>query len=201
MKTFLPEDYEAPAKTGGNYFKFQDGANKFRVLGSAITGWSYWTEENKPVRLRKYPEEMPANIRQGDKLKHFWAFPVWSYRDNSVQIMEVTQASIREAMQALVESEDWGDPKGYDITVTRSGQKLDTTYTVQPSPHKPIPAQAADDLMVTTINLNALYEGGDPFEAPKPKEATARNNRPNVVKERIKREEGEVSPEEEALME
>ena len=186
---FLPAGYEAPAKTGGNYFKFQDGANKFRVLSSAITGWSYWTEEGKPVRTRKYPDPMPTNLRTGDKVKHFWAFAVWSYRDNAIQVMEVTQASIREAMQALVASEEWGDPKGYDITITRTGKELNTNFTVQPSPHKAMPQQAADDLMVTTINLDALYEGGDPF-APAP--AKASDFRPDVVK----RDLGEVSAEE-----
>jgi len=190
-KGFLPEGYEAPAKTGGNYFKFQDGPNKFRVLSSAIVGALYWNEENKPVRLRKSPDEAPADMRQGDKLKHFWAFAVWSYRDNAIQIMEVTQASIREQIQALVDSEEWGDPKGYDITVTRSGQKLETSYSVQPSPHKAMPSQAHDDLLVTTINLEALFENGDPFEAAP---ASAAANRPAVAEPN--RAEGEVGDDE-----
>lgn len=191
---FLPADYEAPAKTGGNYFKFQDGANKFRVLASAITGWSFWTEDNKPVRVRNYPETMPSNIRNDEKLKHFWAFPVWSYRDNAVQIMEVTQASIREQMQALVDNPDWGNPNGYDITVTRSGQKLDTSYSVQPSPHKPVPKEAKEEYAGLKLNLAALFDGGNPFDATT---AKASDFRPDVVK----RDEGEVAATEEPIIE
>lgn len=54
----------------------------------------------------------------------------------AVQILEVTQATIQSAIANLVSSQEWGNPREYDITVTRKGSKLDTEYTVQPSPHK-----------------------------------------------------------------
>ena len=52
---------------------------------------------------------------------------------------------------------------GYDITITKRGQKLATEYRVQPSPHKPAPEEALAVLKATPINLAALYEGGDLF--------------------------------------
>lgn len=33
--------------------------------------------------------------------RSFWAFSVWSYRDGKVQVLEITQSSIREQMQNL----------------------------------------------------------------------------------------------------
>ncbi len=39
-------------------------------------------------------------------------------------------------MKTLFDNEDWGEPQGYDITVTREGEKLETKYSVQPSLHK-----------------------------------------------------------------
>src|ERR1051326_1552301 len=164
--SFLPENYERPATSGGNYMKFEDGANKFRVLSDAKVGYLYWTKDKKPVRLKERPTAMPEDIREGDKIKHFWAFIVWSYRDSKVQILEITQASIQAAIEALVTSDDWSDPKEYDLTVTRKGKDLDTEYSVQPQIHRPLSQEARDAYKATQINLDALFAGADPFSAP-----------------------------------
>ena len=165
-KPFLPEGYQAPKQSGGHYMKLQDGANKFRILSEAITGYELWTADNKPVRFRDYPEKVPANIRPDSKIKHFWAFAVWNYGDSAVQILEITQSTILAAITDLLNSEDWGDPRGYDITVNRKGEKLDTEYTTQPAPHKEAGAAIREAYDKQRINLNALFDGGDPFEVP-----------------------------------
>jgi hypothetical protein len=163
MTGFLPTGYKRPETAGGSYAKLEDGANKYRILSGAIVGWLYWTTENKPVRLKERPQTAPADIREGDKIKHMWAFVVWSYRDNKVQILELTQASIQGPLEDLVMSDEWGDPKEYDITITKTGQKLDTEYTVMPSPKKAVPVDAHKAYRETPINLEALFSGSDPF--------------------------------------
>jgi len=171
--SFLPDNYERPASSGGNYAKLEDGQNRFRFLSPAIVGWLYWNTENKPVRLKERPETLPDDIRhengKPDKVKHFWAFAVWNYKEGKVQILELTQASIQGPIEDLVMTEDWGDPTGYDITITKKGQKLDTEYSVQPSPHKPVPTEAVDAYKATPVNLQALFVNEDPF-------ATAQSN-------------------------
>ena len=161
--TWLPENYEKPVASGGNYMRLTDGANKFRVLSAPILGYEYWTDENKPVRLKEMPEEAPEDIRADSKLKHFWAFVVWNYREKRVQILELTQVSIQGPITDLVSSEDWGDPQQYDLTITKKGQKLDTEYTVQPSPHKETPIEALQALEDAHVDLQALFRGQDPF--------------------------------------
>lgn len=169
MSDFLPEGYSVP-KQGGNYFKFKDGANKFRVLASPIIGYMYWNKENKPVRMRKQPSGLPLDIRENedgtfDRIKHFWAVPVWNYAESAVQILEITQATIQAAITDLVSSEEWGNPREFDITVNRKGEKLNTEYTVQPSPHKPLDEKIKTEFEGKKLNLDALFEGGDPFAA------------------------------------
>src|SRR5690606_20654859 len=90
---FLPEGYEAPQGTG-NYMKLQSGENKFRILSKPIIGWLDW-KDNKPYRFRiKERPEKPM----GDKpVRHFWAFIVWNYNAEAVQILEITQATIQKA--------------------------------------------------------------------------------------------------------
>ena len=155
---FLPENYKSPE---GNYMKLQDGENTFRVLSSAIVGWEYWNRDNKPVRSEKDFVQTPADIRMEDgkpsSIKHFWAFLVYNHRAEKQQILEITQSSIQNAIRALVQNPKWGDPKKYDITITRSGSGFDTEYTVMPNPHTEL------EIKPINVNLNALYTGGDPF--------------------------------------
>lgn len=165
---FLPEGYKTPE---GNYSKFKEGENTFRILGSMITGWEYWNKDNKPMRLVAAPVGVPAGIReQADgksKINHFWMFPVWNYDAGKVQIMEITQKSIQEAITALVKNKKWGDPFGYDITVTREGSGLETEYQIMPNPHSELDAAISAQYLALNLNLAAVFNDGDPF-TPKP---------------------------------
>ena|SRR3990167_2389310 len=165
--SFLPEDYKAPDSS--NYLKFKDGENTIRVLSSAIIGYEYWTENNKPVRSREPFQGIPEDIRREKdgtptRIKHFWAFVVWNYEAEKVQIAEITQSTIRKDIKALVDNKKWGDPKGYDITITRTGEGLDTDYAVMPNPHSSLDPVIKAAYEQREINLEALYENGDPFQ-------------------------------------
>lgn len=143
--------------------KFEKGANKFRVLDSAILGYEWWVEEGgkrSPERSRTFQEAVNRGV---EPIKHFWAFPVWNYEESKVQILEITQKGIMSSIKTYVESEDWGDPKGYDLTVKREGDGFDTEYQVIASPHKALSKEIQAEFANTSINLEALYEGSDPF--------------------------------------
>lgn len=153
-----------PENDSTGYLKFKQGATKFRVLSAPVQGWEYWTADNKPVRLREYPQSVPADIRGDSKIKFFWAFVVWNLDLARVQILELTQSTIINAMRDLINSEDYGDPTGYSITVNRKGEGLDTEYSVIPSPPKETPANVLAAYKKANINLEVLFEGGNPFE-------------------------------------
>lgn len=166
--TFIPQDYKLPTSGSSNYMRLQDGPNKFRVLSSAIVGYEYWNNQNKPIRSKHRNDIDPTDIRRNsdgevERVKHFWAFVVWNYSDSKVQILQLTQSTIMEPMLDLIKNPDWGDPHNYDITVTRTGSKLDTTYSIIPSPSKPFTNEEAKN-QATKVNLEALYDGGDPFK-------------------------------------
>ncbi len=167
---FLPENYEAPT---GNYMKLLLGKNKIRILSAAIVGNVFWISDGqarKPVRRRVSeridPAELGIDSRSGEreKARHFWAFACWNYAASAVQILEITQGSIRDSIQALCADEDWGaDVLGYDIAITKSGSGLDTAYTVTPSNKSPTAPPILAAYRAMTINLEALFAGGDPF--------------------------------------
>lgn len=158
---FLPTDYEAP-KTSGGYMKFKDGENRFRILSRPIIGWEDW-KDKKPIRFRLDAKpDRPVNPKK--PIKHFWAFVVWNVLEEKIQILEITQSSIQSEIQALTKDEDWGNPFEYDIKVKRMGDGLDTKYSVNPVPHSKLSATVKTALAEKgAINLEALFEGGDPF--------------------------------------
>lgn len=163
MDNFLPDQYKIP-ESPSNYMRFQEGANTFRVLSSAIVGYEYFTVDNKPVRTKEPFEAIPDNIKVGGKIKPFWAFVVWNYQLKMIQILELTQKSIMSSMKANIDNPKWGSPKMYDITVTRSGEGLDTDYVTQAEPPISEPEQSIlDAYSKKKVNLDALYLGEDPF--------------------------------------
>ena len=172
--TFLPSNYKVPT-SGGNYMRLKQDENPFRILSSAITGFEYWNTDNKPVRSPDPITEVPHDIKK-DKdgkptaIKHFWAFVVWNYADEAVQILEITQKSILKGMKAYIDNKKWGDPKGYDFVVTRTGEGMDTEYSVISEPKSETEEKVIKAYEAKNINLKALYKGEDPFAGGNSKE-------------------------------
>lgn len=165
---FLDPNYEIP-KEPGKYMKFQQGQNKVRILARPILGHVAWNNENKPIRVRM-EEKMPMEhlrIENGEKkIKHFWAMPVWNYSEKLVQILEVTQSTIQRGIKSYAQNDDWGSPLEYDLTISKSGEKLLTEYEVMASPHKTLAKEVVDAWKVVQekgFDLNKLFENGDPF--------------------------------------
>jgi hypothetical protein len=164
---FFPEG-DFPEIDTSNYMKFKkEGNHKFRALSSAIKGYEYFKADNKPVRS-KTPFEDTPDMKPNGKVSLFWAFLVYNYQAKRIQILEIAQKTIREAMEGYINNPDWGSPKNYDITISRKGTtQNDTKYTVVPSPHKPLDQAILDEYAKMNIDLTALYEGIDPFQVDK----------------------------------
>lgn len=165
---FLPENYQPTQPSNGTYLRFKEGTTKFRILSKkAVTGYVYWNNQNKPVRVKEQPKtDRPEGIRFDDKgkpekIKHFWVVVVYDYGSESVAILEITQATIQRAIHALFQDSDWGHPNGYDIKVTRSGSGIDTDYQVSPVPHKQFNYALASGW--EEIDLDSLFQSADPF--------------------------------------
>lgn len=158
--TFLPPDYQAP-KSSNNYMKLQDGENKIRILSQPIFGWEDWVE-NKPVRYRF--NQKPAKSNDPKKpIRHFWCFIVWNYQEERIQILNITQATIRSNIETLCKDADWGDPYFYDIKIIRKGEGTDTEYMVNPLPHRPATPRMIEAFKESPCHLDALFDNADPF--------------------------------------
>jgi hypothetical protein len=182
---FLPEDYEVPVKVG-NYMKLEDGENRFRVLTPAITGYEYWVDENgnvrakdakpqkgdKPERIRKTEldsGESTIPVAAAETMRHFWAFVVWNYKHEKIQIYEITQTTIQKAITAYVKNKKWGSPLEYDIVITKTKtgpNPTDVEYTLLAEPKEEPEEKILTTHLATYVNLDALFDGEDPFKNP-----------------------------------
>jgi len=89
---------------------------------------------------------------------------VIDHADGEVKILELTQQSIIKAIQAYDKNPDWGKPFTYDLTVSKKGEGLKTKYDTQASPKKPLAKDLVKAAMAKRCNLDALYDGADPWD-------------------------------------
>ncbi len=168
---FLPTGYQEPVKVS-NYMKLVEGENNIRILSSAIVGYEYWVDEEndegkqvrKPIRLR---QGQPIPVEFADDVKFFWVFVVYNQDAKKIQILEVTQAKVRKPIKALVDNKKWGDPKEYDITITKTKtgpDPKDVDYQVTPNPKEEIDAEVVAKYEEMNLNLELLFDGEDPFK-------------------------------------
>lgn len=160
-----------PESTGSNYLKITEDPQEFRVLASPIIGYEYFRADGDkvtPVRQKEEFTEIPSDSKDGSKPKEFRAFPVWNHTLGKVQIMEITQASVKKEMLKFIQDEEnWGDPKTYDFRIFKSGKWKETRYTISALPKSKFESEADEKWafeLAKPINLDALFDWGDPFK-------------------------------------
>lgn len=179
---FLPENYKEPVTS--SYMKLEEGDNTIRILGSfeddtAIMGLEYWKTidgKKKPFRVTKdvrVPISELEDLDDYGNLKmpaFFWAVPVWNVQAEKVQILEITQKTIRQAIEGLARNKKWGDPKEYDVVITRTKEGGKTSYSVTPDPKEKLDSKIMEQYKALNINMLALFEGGNPFASQQAEE-------------------------------
>lgn len=180
---FLPENYRIPKKSD-QFMKVTVGKHKVRIMAAPIRGFVFFAEEieketgdkvYKPVRRTEdfgdftTQEMIEAGGKMNDKgkiegSKYFWLMLVWNYKEQRFQVLEITQTTVLEGLMRFIEDGDYGDPRGYDITIERTGTgKNNTKYSVIPSPPKQVDQEISDTFSQLTYNLGAVLENEYPF--------------------------------------
>lgn len=162
--SFISDEFASANNNAGSYFKpAKDKTSKVRILSEkGLEGYVLWTEDNKPVRWHWKDSKPEANYREGDKPRKFLAVAVWNYDDQCVQVWEITQKSVFDALHEITKEPDFGHPNTFDIRITRKGEGLETKYTVIPVPG-PIVPDVEKAMATLSVNLDALLNGEDPF--------------------------------------
>ena len=172
----LPKDYKKedrlsdyPSQFTMAHLKEDPSTVKLRVLTDFITGKEVFGEKDgKPFPYRfRVGEKIPVGCIGSNRftgepntVKGFLAAIVWNYTTNQVEILSVVNNDIKDAIFDLEHDGDWGDCKNYDLTIKRTGQKVETRYKLTPSNLKKFEKQVD----ISGIDMEALYGGENPFE-------------------------------------
>lgn len=180
------------ATAGGNYLNPSsieaDEPTRFTLLGeSSCAGYECWvtTGEGKrkalkfasePTRedLQSRANEEDVTLKGDEKPKPFYAFWIWNYNDEAVQVFQFSQQGLIDPIiQNLSDEEISQEPWAYDFKATTNGLSgLDKRYVVTCVPGKRRTEKvnkqiqsAFDKVTDAGANLSNLLVGGDPFKA------------------------------------
>lgn len=158
--SFLPAGYELP-KPESKFVTLEEGQNRLRILTPAAIGWEAWID-GEAQRLPG--QENPFDIDEvdegdyGKKLYHFWAFVVWNFDTNKIQLWQVSQRGILTGLYDLLQAEEWGDPREYNIIVIKTVNKRKTEYKVQAVPPKPLTENIKAALAASNLSTDDLFK-------------------------------------------
>jgi hypothetical protein len=172
MSNFYDKNFVLPDKKD-QMVKLKQGANKFRFVGAPITGFVHFVEltddkgkRTTPLRqLEPFTAEQLSSItpsQPGSEPKFFFMTCVYCYDDGQFRFLELTQKSILNVIKSFASNDEYGNPSGYDITIKKEGENLNTEYWVIPSPPKPLAKNISDQLLKLKYDLNLVFDGEYP---------------------------------------
>jgi len=184
----LSSFYREPTQPS-QFVKFDfDKLTRIRILDEGVAGFEAWTQaENKPIRLPmndlgKMEGQFPVPVKKKtktdpvtkivtetneDKISIFWAFTVWNYDLEQIQVWSFTQAGIRKAIANYRQDPDYSDILAYDFKVTKkkTGEKnTDVEYSILAGKESELPEAVTEAMFDIDVDLNRLFTGEYPIK-------------------------------------
>ena len=146
--------------------------------------WTVWGEneegQKKPFRFTSEPSGDDIAAELGDFTQRMnyegttleapkfgLSFFVYDYADGKVKVFEMTQKTLIKELDKLCNDDDYSDIAAWDLKVNRTGLKMNTEYSILPSPRKKGSQELIDkawsDAQGIGYDLNQLLVGGNPF--------------------------------------
>src|SRR5439155_26215354 len=100
------------------------------------------------------------------KARQFWAFNVYNYKTQTIQVLELKQQTVMRAIEALVKNPKWGNPRSYDLMIERvktGSRDWDVEYNVIPEPPSQLDESNEELDKNIPYRLEAMYSGEDQF--------------------------------------
>ena len=177
VKTLNPLTYGfTEPKKYGDYTRIEEGDNIFRILSGGIFGVEYWSEEidANTKQIKKKPNRhlvSEATSLPTLDWSYFYAFYVWSYKANKVQMMVTTKRGILTGLRTIIDNQKWGNPIDFDICISKRlkdpSDVKSAEYRVTPEPKTILDGEILEkwqNSKLTLESLNLLYTNLCPFE-------------------------------------
>lgn len=190
-KDFTATALATKESTAGDYLNpssIEDGGSvRFCILSeSPLEGVEVWFTKNAGGMTKRVCPEWPSDEllaelekqldatvleRDGRRaIKNCTAFFVYDYDMARVRVFSANQKSLMQDINRQLSEEDYSDLSKWDVKLSRSGKVKETTYTVSIVPTKRSNTaiaksviEAWDSACEAGADLEALYEGGNPF--------------------------------------
>lgn len=116
-----------------NFMKLKQGDNVIRVVGNPSKIDSHWetTLDGATRKVVCIGAGCPI-CRKGGKPQRRYQLKVIDRSDGQVKILDVG-ATVISQIQEYARDPEYGDPNNYDFKIAKTGQSLETKYTVKAS--------------------------------------------------------------------
>lgn len=111
-------------------------------------------EDGKGVKIRVVGEPYVVQTEYKGTPSTRFALKFWNQSAKIAQFIMIPKTPLNALLALAENTEDWGDPEQYDVTITRTGSGKETEYSVQPSPNKGS-LDKAKRLAVEAVDLEA----------------------------------------------
>jgi len=173
---------------GGNYLNAKDLNEENTVISfvgdeeQVLIRHIVWSSDGKPLKFTELPtkaeikeraEEVGAVLDGKEKANALYAFTVWNYNEERIQVFEFSQKGLANPiMEFLTDEEGKKTPHLFDLKLKaiRGKERTDVTYVVLPVPGKRMKDKvnkeieaAFSEVLEASYDINALIEGGNPF--------------------------------------
>lgn len=193
-KDFSTALAEKPSSTSGGYLNpssIEDGGSvRLAILSeSPLEGWEIWFNKAGGGMTKRitpdYPDdELLSQLedsvggavaeRDGRRaIKRCSAFAVYDFDGEAIKVFSANQKTLLADIERLTSDEDYADLGQWDLKITRTGKGTDTKYHAAFVPTKRSNDKIAkavfsawDDACKAGFDLEALYDGGNPFGGP-----------------------------------
>ena len=162
----MSRDTPEIAENGGKFVKFWDTPVKLRVLTWITVARSDWDKSGEKAKEyltseRKEPLNPWDDKNQPRQVR---LIGVYNHTDKKVQLWNISQVSIMKELKRLSKDEDFGDPREYDIKITKVVAATKTEYKVDWLSKGALNTEAQEIVNAKPIFPENAIDWGDVFE-------------------------------------
>lgn len=125
-------DWESGDLGNGGYMKLEEGSNVVRIITPPYQFYIHWTtdESGQQKKVKCAVNDCPVCSR-GEFAKARWLVGVLNRKTNKPTLLEIGPQIFKQ-IKALKGKKAWGDPRGFDLDLTRNPKGSNPLYTTTP---------------------------------------------------------------------
>ncbi len=166
MAFFNEEVNKELNKNESSFYSLEQGQNEFRIVSDFAWGYKYNFENREEAEEKEYPFYKLSDKKVQEnrhKLNLSAAMVLYDYETEQLMSFNIHQKNILNAIKGYAENDKYGDPTGYDLVITKTGEGRETRYQVIANPPEELPKKVKKALDEVEIKMENVYEGESPI--------------------------------------